>query len=64
MPTHACDIRELSDEEIFEVTGGAKGSDSKGFWTLLGTIFGGPLVGTAIGSAIGQSPADDATSET
>ena len=63
MPTHEHDIRELTDEEIFEVTGGAKGSDSKSFWSLLGTILGGPLIGTSIGTAIGQSTTDDATSE-
>ena len=29
----------------------------------LGTIFGGPLIGTSIGTGIGQSTTDDATSE-
>jgi len=59
MPTQEYDGRELTDEEISEVAGGAKGSDAKGFWTLLGTIFGGPLVGTSIGTAIGHPAADD-----
>jgi hypothetical protein len=62
MPTHEHDIRELTDEDIFEVTGGAKGSDSKSFWSLLGTILGGPLIGTSIGTAIGH-PAGDETSD-
>jgi uncharacterized membrane protein len=62
MPTREHDIRELTDEDIFEVTGGAKGSDSKSFWSLLGTILGGPLIGTSIGTAIGH-PAGDETSD-
>jgi uncharacterized membrane protein len=62
MPTHEHDIRELTDAEISEVNGGAKGSDSKSLWTLLGTILGGPLIGTSIGTAIGH-PAGDETSD-
>jgi uncharacterized membrane protein len=59
MPVHQHDIREMTEAEISETAGGAKGSDAKSFWTLLGTIFGGPPIGTSIGTAIGQSTGDD-----
>ena len=43
---------ELSDDDLGHVAGGKDASTSR-LWNMLGTLFLGPLVGTAIGQAIG-----------
>lgn len=49
------DICELNDEELELIAGGkgASGATTSSFWTTLGAIVLGPLIGTSIGKGIG-----------